>query len=363
LKKVIQQSDVLLEVVDVRDPLGYRNEKIEQLIMSQLQGDGTQKRMIIILNKIDLVPMEITQQWLDFLRKYYPVLAFKSATQQQSSHLNSHEMSNFTRQTNSDDATHRRGALGANALLQLIKNYARTVNAHGEKSKKNLTIGIIGYPNVGKSSIINSLKRARACSVGPTAGLTKALQLVRLDKQVTLIDSPGVIWRDRNERVDKDSPLNESMERLLLRNCINAEEVDDHVFIISILFKYVDIDRLLEIYQLNDLLKKDTMTPDSFLSALGKKMGKLLPAGLPNVDAASRIVLRDLYRGKIPYYTLPPTETTEEWQKKEVTIASQWAREFDVDALLRGDIAVRVETESGESLDDSSGAMAVDADM
>jgi nuclear GTP-binding protein len=280
------------------------------------------------------------------------VLAFKSATQHQSSHLNSHEMSNYTRQANSEEATHRRGALGANALLQLIKNYARTVNAHGEKSKKNLTIGIIGYPNVGKSSIINSLKRARACNVGPTAGLTKALQLVRLDKQVTLIDSPGVIWREKNEQFDKAGPLNESMERLLLRNCINAEEVDDPIFIISVLFKYVDLDKLLEIYQLD--IKKDTMTPEPFLATLARKMGKLLQAGLPNVDAASRIVLRDLYRGKIPYHTLPPELTDAEWQKKEVSVVTNWAREFDVDALLRGDIDLRVEDEAEEEMQDES---------
>jgi hypothetical protein len=82
----------------------------------------------------------------------------------------------------------------------------------------NLFFQIVGYPNVGKSSLINSLKRTRAVGVAPTPGFTKTLQEVRLDKQIRLIDSPGVIFSS----AEKDPTL-------LLRNCIRVEELDDPV--------------------------------------------------------------------------------------------------------------------------------------
>lgn len=75
--------------------------------------------------------------------------------------------------------------------MNILKNYARVV---GEKKAKQLiSVGVIGFPNVGKSSIINSLKRCRAAAIGNTPGVTKAMQEINLDKNIVLIDSPGVV--------------------------------------------------------------------------------------------------------------------------------------------------------------------------
>jgi nuclear GTP-binding protein len=82
-------------------------------------------------------------------------------------------------------------AVGSDQLMNILKNYARV---EGEKNaKKLITVGIVGFPNVGKSSIINSLKRCRAAAVGNTPGVTKSMQEINLDKNIVLIDSPGVV--------------------------------------------------------------------------------------------------------------------------------------------------------------------------
>jgi nuclear GTP-binding protein len=79
--------------------------------------------------------------------------------------------------------------LGGDALLQLLKHYARTGTV-----RTSITVGLIGFPNVGKSSVINSLCRVRAASVGATPGVTKTSQEIHLDKRVKLLDTPGIVF-------------------------------------------------------------------------------------------------------------------------------------------------------------------------
>jgi len=75
--------------------------------------------------------------------------------------------------------------------MNILKNYARVEGQ--AKAKKLITVGIVGFPNVGKSSLINSLKRSKAAATGNTPGLTKSMQEISLDKNIVLIDSPGVV--------------------------------------------------------------------------------------------------------------------------------------------------------------------------
>ena len=86
-------------------------------------------------------------------------------------------------------------AVGADSLLQLIKNYSKN-----DGIKTAVTVGFIGYPNVGKSSIINSLKKTRAVGVSPVPGYTKSVQEIYLDKKVKLLDCPGVVFSNDNEK-------------------------------------------------------------------------------------------------------------------------------------------------------------------
>lgn len=85
--------------------------------------------------------------------------------------------------------------------------------------KKSITVGIIGLPNVGKSSIINSLKRSHVVNVGATPGLTRSMQEVHLDNNVKLLDCPGVVMLK--------SAANDAS--IALRNCKRIEKLDDPI--------------------------------------------------------------------------------------------------------------------------------------
>jgi len=152
LKDVLEKSDVVLFVLDARDPIGCRCPDVEKTIQSQNKN----MKIVFVLNKIDLVPREVLQKWLDYLRKEYPTIAFKASTQKQNKLSRTHDMGpaeNAPKGFLKNDT-----CLGADSLIKLLKNYSRS-----EDIKRAITVGIIGYPNVGKSSIINSLKKSSCC--------------------------------------------------------------------------------------------------------------------------------------------------------------------------------------------------------
>ena len=209
LKKVVEISDVIIEVLDARDPMGGRCMDIEKMIMTK----DKDKRIILLLNKIDLVPREVLEQWLRYFRSELPTLAFKSNTQMQKLHLSRNGGGGGGSSSQHGKGSNKADCIGGEMLLQLLKNYARSLNM-----KKTITVGIIGYPNVGKSSVINSLKKERVAFVGNTPGLTKMAQEIKLDRDIKLVDCPGIVFD--NDELDTDAAL---------KNCVRIEQLSDPV--------------------------------------------------------------------------------------------------------------------------------------
>ena len=159
--------------------------------------------------------------------------------------------------------------VGGDALLQLLKNYSRTYNM-----KKAITVGVVGYPNVGKSSLVNSLKRSRAVGVSSTPGHTKVLQEVQLDSKVKLIDSPGVIF---DEARDTDGKV--TSESLLLRNCISADSMTDPVPAATAIVSRCRVEQLMELYSVAQYRSRRVPL------ATSRTQGKLLKGGCQTARA------------------------------------------------------------------------------
>ena len=149
LYKVVDSSDVIIQVLDVRDPMGTRCYHLEQ----HLKKDAMKrhKHMILLLNKVDLVPAWVTKRWLHTLSREFPTIAFHASVS---------------------------NPFGKGAVLSLLRQFSRL-----RMDKQNISVGFVGYPNVGKSSVINALRSKRVCLTAPIPGETKVWQYVNLTKE------------------------------------------------------------------------------------------------------------------------------------------------------------------------------------
>lgn len=302
LKKVVDAADVILQVLDARDPMGSRiSPSMENVILSRAD-----KKMVLVLNKIDLVPKDVVGQWLTVLRRSHPAIAVKASR-------------DFASESGVIDDTSTT-PVGMEGLLQLLKNYARTSDA---KSKTCIVVGIIGYPNTGKSSIINALKRTRAVGVSSRPGFTTSMQEVLLDKNVRLLDSPGVVFDDRSA---------------MLGNCVDADSVSDPIPAVAALITRCNPASLVMTYNIPAFPPGNVMM---FLAMVARSYGRVLKGGIPDKIGAARAVLRDWNSGKIPYYTpAPSTKLVAE----DAVVVKSFGTEFDV---------TKYDAEIFESLKDS----------
>ncbi|GAA6000849.1 hypothetical protein JCM10207_004689 [Rhodosporidiobolus poonsookiae] len=290
LRKVLEMSDVVVEVLDARDPVGTRCRAVERELK---QLDGGRKKLVLVLNKIDLVPPAVVQSWLEHLRLQAPTIPFKSSTQQQRNHLSA--SSAATPQSASGSST--------KPLMELIKGFRNhqqpptaggaggSSEASGNKAvKTSLTIGLVGHPNVGKSSLINTLKRSKACSVAPTPGWTMDVQEVVLEKGIRVLDCPGVVVEQRGETEGA------------LKGMIKPEDVKDIKAPVEAILSRCKREHLQMLYNIPYF---DSLT--SFLLEVARAKGRLRKGGVPDLEGTARSILRDWVAGRIAYYTAPPT--------------------------------------------------------
>lgn len=267
LYKVIDSSDIIIHVLDARDPLGTRCRKIEHFI----RKEKPHKHLIFVLNKCDLIPSWATAKWVAYLSQDYPTLAFHASIN---------------------------NSFGKGSLIQLLRQFS---GLHSDK--KQIQVGFIGYPNTGKSSIINTLKAKKVCNVAPVPGETKVWQYITLMKRIYLIDCPGVVPPNPDD----------SEADIILKGSVRTENIPNPEDNIPIILSRVRKEYMQRTYGL-----RDWNEPTDFLEQLARKTGKLLKKGEPDLHNVSVMVLHDWLRGRIPYYVAPPeTRDAEEIMERK----------------------------------------------
>ena len=242
---LLEISDVIVEVLDARFPEETRNREIENMILKR------KKRLIFALNKSDLINKDKF-----IVPKDMKPFAFISSKKRE----------------------------GSKILRDLIK---REVKYRGEKFDR-AQVGIIGYPNTGKSSLINFLIGKSSAKTAYEAGFTKGLQKLRLSSKILLMDTPGVIPSDKYSTQDK-----EKISHHVIVGARNYDKVKDPEFIVSELLK-------THTKSISNYYKIDFQdNVEILLEELGKQRNFLLKKGIVDEDRTARSILRDWQEGKI----------------------------------------------------------------
>jgi len=260
LYKVLDCSDVVIQVVDARNVPGTRCEHIEK----HIKKNASHKHLVIVINKCDLVPSWVTRKWVKILSKSFPTLAFHASL------------------TN---------AFGKGALISLLRQYGKL-----HSDKRQISVGIIGYPNTGKSSVINALMGKKCCKAAPVPGETKVWQYITLMRRIFLIDSPGVVYDTGDDEVET-----------VLKGVVRAERLSNPLDFIEPILQRVKKEYIQRQYLISDW--NDHI---DFVAKVAVRTGKLIKGGEPDLFNVAVHIINDWQRGKLPYFVPPPKLETDD---------------------------------------------------
>jgi nuclear GTP-binding protein len=267
--KVIDCSDVILHIIDARNVPGTRCTMIER----HIRDNASHKHLVFVLNKIDLVPNWVAKRWMGELAKARPTIAFHASM------------------------TH---AFGKGALISLLRQFGKL-----HEDKKQISVGVIGYPNVGKSSIINTLISKKSCKVAPIPGETKIWQYITLFKRISLIDCPGVV-------VDT---AGDTETESVLKGVVRAERLETPEDFIQAILEKVKREHIAGQYKFTKEESKWKAVTE-LLETIATKAGRLLKGGEPCIRSAAITVINDFQRGRLPHYVAPPELKEDEESNK-----------------------------------------------
>ena len=254
VKEKLDLIDIIFEVIDAIITYSSKNKDIDSLIKN--------KPRILIMTKMDLCDLNKTKEWI----KYYESIGYKVIPLDL---LNNPNLQSLTNETNN---------------YSLKMNQKRKEKGLKERKIRAL---ILGIPNVGKSTLINRLVGKKATNVGNKPGITKQLEWIRVNNQIELLDTPGILW----PRLDnQEVALNLAATTAIKEEILNVEDIA--IYIINKMLKEYP-DNIKERYNLTN--EEDII---DILDNIGKKIGAIRNKET-DYDKVYITVLRDLRDGRL----------------------------------------------------------------
>jgi nuclear GTP-binding protein len=314
--KVLDCSDVVLHVIDARNVPGTRCTMIEK----HIRDNASHKHLVFVLNKIDLVPNWVAKRWMGELSKVRPTIAFHASL------------------------TH---AFGKGALISLLRQFGTL-----HQDKKEISVGVVGYPNVGKSSVINTLISKKSCKVAPIPGETKIWQYISLFKRISLIDCPGVVV-DTAGDTETDS---------VLKGVVRAERLESPEDFVDAIMQRVKHEHIAAQYNLPKDGDDTWSSSTELMEMIAKKCGRLLKGGDPCLRSAAIYLINDFQRGRMPHYVAPP-ELKDDVAEAVVRVDPDIIIEQDLDMIAQDALESKDPLEEDRNLNhEKAGASTIDVD-
>ena len=264
----VKVIDIVIEVVDARAPLSSRNPELDKLIGN--------KQHLILLNKKDLANEQITKQWIQYFKeKGFGALAIEATR------VNYNEVKQ--------------------ACLTLLKEKFDKEKAKGLRPRAIRAL-IVGIPNVGKSTLINRLAKRKAANVENRPGVTKSQQLIKIDKDFELLDTPGVLWHNFEE---KEVGIKLALIGTIKQNILPKEELCYRCL------KYLSNYKkgvLSARYGIEEFAIENEEDCYKMLDAIGVKRGLIQKGNVVDLEATIQRILNEFSNGTLGRFSLDGEE-------------------------------------------------------
>jgi len=268
--------DVVIEILDARIPISSQNPEIKQIIQN--------KKKVVVLNKCDLSDEEDNKKWIEY----------------------------FIKQGNRTVLVDSNIGKGVNEVIKQTQAVmAEELKRLVEKGRigRKIRVMIVGIPNVGKSSFINRIAKKNTAEVGNKPGVTRQKKWIRVNDEIELMDTPGVLW-----------PKFES-EEVALNLAFTGTIKDDILEITEIAYCLTKFlienyrNNLIERYSLNEKVVNEILEQNQeenqniyeIMQLIGKRRGAIISGGNIDDEKTSKIILDDFRSGKLGRITLEKT--------------------------------------------------------
>ena len=265
--------DIVVEILDARIPISSQNPDIKEITKN--------KKKLVVLNKCDLSDEQDNKKWVKYFEKqgYNAILV------------------------NSNNGN------GVNEVIRQIQKTMKEENqAYANKGRigRKIRVMVVGIPNVGKSSFINRITKKNSAGVANKPGITRQKQWIRINDEIELMDTPGVLWPKFESN---EVALNLAFTGTIKDTILEITEVAYNLtkFLLN---EYKD--NLSERYSLDrevvdKILEQDRMENENIyevMQLIGKKRGAIISGGNIDDEKTSRIILDDFRSGKLGKITL-----------------------------------------------------------
>ena len=264
----VKVVDIVIEVVDARAPISSRNPELDKLIGN--------KQHLILLNKKDLANEQITKNWIAYFKeKGFGALAIEATR------VNYNEVKQV--------------------CMTLLKEKFDKEKAKGLRPRAIRAL-IVGIPNVGKSTLINRLAKRKAANVENRPGVTKSQQLIKIDKDFELLDTPGVLWHNFEE---KEIGIKLALIGTIKQNILPKEEL------VYRLLKYLTNYKkgvISSRYGVEEIVVNSEEESYKLLDSIGVKRGLLQKGNVVDLEATIQRVLNEFSNGILGRFSLDGEE-------------------------------------------------------